>query len=508
VLGHVALARSEEYLKLQSVQRIPAVPKDERDTIFHEHFPQTDTVDPNAPPANPAAPVEKKKTWNLNWGPLSWMSDMSAQRPVTRFSLDLWMSFFCRSMGVPIQMLQAHDVAWTMCSCKNFSLVLQVNHVLTCKKHTGATRGHNHVMNVLVHLARNTGYSVRVNHKVLMTAAASNKQGDVELVNFGLDCYNSLVIDVSICYDHVGNSTINNGHLNGNMHTNDYLQARATIKNNQYKADYAAVCTAFAPAIVPVAGQIHPEFLRLLWVLADKQTRNYYAFIGAEEEIGSEAFTWSRARTFSFNKNSTGKAIAYATATRLHLSVHSTAPPSCRQPGQPILSAECLMHCAAHASHRAFPHPAPPCHAIIVDVGALIVAPSAHVNRAGASGEVDVADDGTHAASGVAASEWLAANLCGGCVTAGGTGARISANDDAQSDDDDNQEVSVLEAILGCQVGQREDTACDEDGVDVSVGVNVDAVVGVGVHGQGVNLGVGLGVALVVRFPLITSLDS
>jgi len=59
VLGHVALARIEEYLKLQSVQQIPAVPKDERDTIFHKYFPQTDTVDPNAPPANPAAPAEK-----------------------------------------------------------------------------------------------------------------------------------------------------------------------------------------------------------------------------------------------------------------------------------------------------------------------------------------------------------------------------------------------------------------------------------------------------------------
>ena len=34
-------------------------------------------------------------------------------------------------------------------------------------------------------------------------------------------------------------------------------------------------------------------------------------------------------------------------------------------------------------------------------------------------------------------------------------------------------------------MGQREDTACDEDGVDVSVGVDDDAVVGVGVHGQG-----------------------
>ena len=41
------------------------------------------------------------------------------------------------------------------------------------------------------------------------------------------------------------------------------------------------------------------------------------------------------------------------------------------------------------------------------------VEPSAHDNRAGTSGEVDVADDGTHAAGVVAASEWLAANLGG-----------------------------------------------------------------------------------------------
>jgi len=77
------------------------------------------------------------------------------------------------------------------------------------------------------------------------------------------------------------------------------------------------------------------------------------------------------------------------------------------------------------------------------------------------------------------------------------TGARDSANDHAQSEDDDDRPASVLEAILGNQVGQREDTACDEDGVDVSVGVDVDAVVGVCVHGQGVNLGVSLGVCLV-----------
>ena len=75
-------------------------------------------------------------------------------------------------------------------------------------------------------------------------------------------------------------------------------------------------------------------------------------------------------------------------------------------------------------------------------------------------------------------------------VAAGGTGARNSANDEAQGDDDDDKPASVLEAILGRKVDQREDMACHEDGVDVSVGVDADALVGVGVHGQAVNLGV------------------
>jgi len=126
------------------------------------------------------------------------MADMSAQTPITRFSLDLWMSFFCRFIGAPIMMLKAYAVARMMCSCKNFSLDLQGDHVLTCKKHTGATRGHNCVMDVLAQMACNTGYSVCVNRKMSTTVAASNKEGDVKLLSFGLGGSNNLVIDVSI----------------------------------------------------------------------------------------------------------------------------------------------------------------------------------------------------------------------------------------------------------------------------------------------------------------------
>ena len=75
---------------------------------------------------------------------------------------------------------------------------------------------------------------MRVNHKVLTTAAASNQQGNVELMNFGLDGSNNLVIEVSICCDHIGNSTVNNGYPNGSddtsMQTDDYLQERAGVK--------------------------------------------------------------------------------------------------------------------------------------------------------------------------------------------------------------------------------------------------------------------------------------
>ena len=137
--------------------------------------------------------------------------------------------------------------------------------MLTCKKHTGATRGHDHIVEVLVALVRNSAdKTVRVNYRVLQTAADSRKQSDVEIVGFGLAGSSNLVLDVSVCCDHYGNSQQNDGILNGKMLTNDYLQARAQKKIRTYRADYAPLGTAFAPAIVLVAGQIHPEFLRFL----------------------------------------------------------------------------------------------------------------------------------------------------------------------------------------------------------------------------------------------------
>ena len=62
---------------------------------------------------------------------------------------------------------------------------------------------------------------------------------------------------------------------------------------------------AVAPAIVGMSGQIHVDFLRLLWVLADKQMRSHYESMGKEDKIGNEAFQWARAKVFNCHCNKT-----------------------------------------------------------------------------------------------------------------------------------------------------------------------------------------------------------
>ena len=108
---------------------------------------------------------------------------------------------------------------------------------------------------------------------------------------------------------------------------NNSVNARARTKIRKFRRDYAAKNIAFAPAILSVAGKIHPEFLRLLWVLDDMQTVKYFSLVGDEEDIRNERFKWSQVSTFNYNRNAIGLAIAYASAIRTHLSVHAPLTP-------------------------------------------------------------------------------------------------------------------------------------------------------------------------------------
>jgi len=181
VLGDISLTRSEQTLGLQSSQRLKVCPADPDDTIFGLHFP-TPATDSQVQ----ADPSLKEKVWHLIWMLLAFLASLRPQRQPTRFTGEIWVNFCCQALGAPIPLLRAHAVARTQCACQKFVLDQYGDHVLTCKKHTGAIAGHDHVMNVSVQLARNSGSRVRINGKVATTAADSNKQGDVQAMEFGI----------------------------------------------------------------------------------------------------------------------------------------------------------------------------------------------------------------------------------------------------------------------------------------------------------------------------------
>ena len=151
---------------------------------------------------------------------LALLASLRPQRQPTRFTGEIWANFFCQALGAPIPLLRAHAVARTQSACKKCVLDQYGDHVLTCKKHTGAIAGHDHFMNVPVQLARNCGLRIRINCKVATTAADSNKQGDVQAMEFGIPGYDDLLWDVSFVSDRIGSSTQHG--LNGKLQLGDY----------------------------------------------------------------------------------------------------------------------------------------------------------------------------------------------------------------------------------------------------------------------------------------------
>jgi len=76
-----------------------------------------------------------------------------------------------------------------------------------------------------------------------------------------------------------------------------------------------------------------------------------FNLVGDDNDIGSERFKWSRASTFSYNRNDIGLAVVYASAIRTHLSEHGTAHPMSAASVRPRSAADCLIRSAVDISH-------------------------------------------------------------------------------------------------------------------------------------------------------------
>ena len=80
------------------------------------------------------------------------------------------------------------------------------------------------------------------------------------------------------------------------------------------------------------------------------QTVKYFNLVGDEEDIGNERFKWSRASTFSYNRNAIELVVAYASAIRTHLLVHGTAHPTSTASVRPRSAADSLIRSAVDIS--------------------------------------------------------------------------------------------------------------------------------------------------------------
>jgi len=85
--------------------------------------------------------------------------------------------------------------------------------------------------------------------------------------------------------------------------------------------------------------------------MADMQTVKYFNLVDDEDDIERERVKWSRAGTFSYNRNVIGLAVAYASAIRTHLSVRGTAHPMSATSVCPRSAADCLIRSAVDISH-------------------------------------------------------------------------------------------------------------------------------------------------------------
>ena len=81
-----------------------------------------------------------------------------------------------------------------------------------------------------------------------------------------------------------GNSRVPGGWDNGVRHSYDVLQVLSTSRTINTRT-FMGSSKAFTPVITSMSSQIHADFLRILWVLTNKQMRLYYEIMDKEDKI-------------------------------------------------------------------------------------------------------------------------------------------------------------------------------------------------------------------------------
>jgi hypothetical protein len=288
-----------------------------------------------------------------------------------------WTSWFCQYLGVRIpQLLQLagrQDAARSgqhgdrpplplVCPCYRHVIDSHGDHIHTCKKHTGSTKdAHETILDALQQICHDAGLSTQ-RHNIPSVSKANGKTGRCDLLikdaNIGGNRH--LIIDIACTHEFGGNHLTDVGRNRQlrDPDVNMLLETTARTKVARYHEAYAnrlSTTYAFLPCVMLTSGQIHGEFLRLLYILAHRRTLRYFDNLG-DAEPGTDAFTWRRSQYHWQHKAAVGFANAVAIARRPHLAqlprLRQWA--HCRSTTRVFLMP---ISCAPFPAHKHIPHP-------------------------------------------------------------------------------------------------------------------------------------------------------
>ncbi len=155
----------------------------------------------------------------------------------------------------------------------------------TCTVHSGAKKAHDWTVQSLTDLFRTT-------HKVKterVVRSRGQRCGDIDLTGYLTNETGPvpLVLDLRITHDRWGSSS--DPSINGHLHyPNDIdrsLNEAASDKIRKYRADYnnnPPSSVAFMPIIDSASGRLHSEFVRLLFLQADRETDRFFVVSGVQ----------------------------------------------------------------------------------------------------------------------------------------------------------------------------------------------------------------------------------
>ena len=128
-----------------------------------------------------------------------------------------------------------------------------------------------------------------------------------------------LIIDVSLrhefhgsCHNHMRNGEASHADANG------ALDAAVKAKLDNYQHDCNERNFFFLPAIMTTSRRISGDFLRLLYILSDRQADNYFSLMGLLDP-STKAFKQRRGTYFYYNRAAIGLTCAQATAMRIDI---------------------------------------------------------------------------------------------------------------------------------------------------------------------------------------------